>query len=391
MKKIALLLFAASTLPAQSLKGLWDATVTVNGQEIPFRMELAGTPPAVQGWFFNGDEKVISTSGRFEDNRLLLLFDYYAGKLEATFKDGEFTGSYSRPSGTYPFHAQRFRPAYTGGKDLPSIAGVWEMQAKSTKGESAWRLIVRQSGPEVSAAILRVDGDTGTLTGTWRFGKFLLSHFSGARPSLLEITPEVDGSLTVLQNGETLKARRAKEAREYGIPEPTDPSRHTSMKDPTARFHFSFPDLAGRIVSDTDARFRNKVVIVAIGGSWCPNCHDEAPFLVELYRKYRSRGLEIVALSFEDGDQLTNPARLRAFIKKYNIEYTTLLAGETTELNAKIPQAVNLNSWPTSFFLGRDGSVRSVHAGFAGKAAGEFHTRLKEEVTALVEKLLNEK
>jgi hypothetical protein len=91
MKKIALLLFAASTLPAQSLKGLWDATVTVNGQEIPFRMELAGTPPAVQGWFFNGDEKVISTSGRFEDNRLLLLFDYYAGKLEATFKDGEFT------------------------------------------------------------------------------------------------------------------------------------------------------------------------------------------------------------------------------------------------------------------------------------------------------------
>ena len=74
-----------------------------------------------------------------------------------------------------------------------------------------------------------------------------------------------------------------------------------------------------------------------------------------------------------------------------NIDYTTLLAGETSELNAKIPQAVNLNSWPTSFFLGRDGRVRSVHAGFAGKAAGEFHIRLKAEVTSLVEKLLNEK
>jgi thiol-disulfide isomerase/thioredoxin len=132
-------------------------------------------------------------------------------------------------------------------------------------------------------------------------------------------------------------------------------------------------------------------VIVAIGGSWCPNCHDEAPFLMELYRKYHARGLEIVALSFEEGEQLKNPDRLRAFIKKYGIEYPVLLCGDTSELEAKIPQAVNLNSWPTSFFLGRDGKVRSVHAGFAGRATGDMHIRLKEEVTALVEKLLKER
>jgi thiol-disulfide isomerase/thioredoxin len=46
-------------------------------------------------------------------------------------------------------------------------------------------------------------------------------------------------------------------------------------------------------------------VLVTLMGSWCPDCHDEAPFLESLYRKYRSRGLEIVALSFEEGDQLT--------------------------------------------------------------------------------------
>ena len=33
------------------------------------------------------------------------------------------------------------------------------------------------------AAILRVDGDTGALTGSYKDGKFLLGHFSGARPS----------------------------------------------------------------------------------------------------------------------------------------------------------------------------------------------------------------
>jgi peroxiredoxin len=145
------------------------------------------------------------------------------------------------------------------------------------------------------------------------------------------------------------------------------------------------------MVSDDDARFREKVVIVAIGGSWCPNCHDEAPFLEELYRTYHSRGLEIVGLSFEEEDQLKNPTRLKAFIQRYGVEYPMLLAGQTEELQSKLPQAVNLNAWPTTFFLGRDGRVRSVHAGFAGKATGEFHRELKEELIALVERLLAEK
>jgi hypothetical protein len=67
-----------------------------------------------------------------------------------------------------------------------------------------------------------------------------------------------------------------------------------------------------------------------------------------------------------------------------------LLAGQTEELEAKIPQAVHLNAWPTTFFLGRDGRVRSVHAGFAGLATGDFHRQLKEEVTLLVKRLLAE-
>jgi thiol-disulfide isomerase/thioredoxin len=354
-------------------------------------MEFSGSGPDVQGSFFNGEEKLTSTRGRFENHRLVLYFDYYAGKLEAVWQGGRLTGAYARPSGAYPFQARRFTPSPVAYQDVPSISGQWEVEVKSSKGESAWRLIVRQSGSAVTAAILRVDGDTGTLSGNWREGKFVLSHFSGARPSLLEVTPLKDGSLAIVQNGETMLARRSAAARAQGLPEPTDPSRHTSMKDPSERFHFAFPDLSGRLVSETDPRFRDKVVIVAIGGSWCPNCHDEAPFLVELDRKYRSRGLEIVALSFEEAEQLKDPVRLRAFVKRYGIEFTVLLAGETSELNDKIPQAVNLNSWPTTFFLARDGKVRGVHAGFAGRASGEYHNRLKEEVTAQVERLLNER
>ena len=154
---------------------------------------------------------------------------------------------------------------------------------------------------------------------------------------------------------------------------------------------FSFKDLEGRRVGIRDPRFKNKVVIVQLMGSWCPNCHDEAPFLVELYRKYHNKGLEIVGLSFEEKDQLADPKRLRAFIEHYGIEYPVLVPGEPAELNAKLPQAVNLNSWPTTIFIGRDGRVRKTHAGFAGKASGAEHQRSIEEIRSLVESLLAER
>jgi len=59
-------------------------------------------------------------------------------------------------------------------------------------------------------------------------------------------------------------------------------------------------------------------------------------------------------------------------------------------LNEKVPQANNLNAFPTSFFIGRDGRVRAVHAGFPSPGSGAFYTEAEKEVTTLVEKLLAE-
>ncbi|HEV2985218.1 MAG TPA: TlpA disulfide reductase family protein [Vicinamibacterales bacterium] len=384
-----------SRASAQSLNGLWDASVVVNdGVEIPFRFEIAGSGPAVKGSFFNGDEKVTSTTGRFENGALVLSFDEYGTTLEATLKEGRLEGQYSRGTrgAPYPFQAKRFAPVPVGDAAIPPIAGLWNIQVgKSSKGEAAWQLIVRQAGAEASAAILRVDGDTGTLTGAYRDGRFVLSHFSGARPLRLELTPNGDGTLALVQNKDKpLTAIRADQARAKGLPQPSDPSRFTSVKDPTEPFRFSFPGLDGRVVSNTDEKFRGKVILVTISGSWCPNCHDEAPFLGELYKKYRSRGFEIVSLSFEEEAQLKNPVRVRAFIKRYGIDYTVLLPGEPKELAEKVPQGVNLSSFPTTFLLGRDGRVRAVHAGFPGAASGDFHKQAKEEMTASVERLLAE-
>jgi thiol-disulfide isomerase/thioredoxin len=245
----------------------------------------------------------------------------------------------------------------------------------------------------VSGSILRVDGDTGTLVGHWQDRKLTLSHFAGERPNLFEATPNPDGTLSVTLNQTAhYLVMRSGDARARAIPEPPDPSRYTSVKDPTAPFQFAFPDLAGRRVSNTDARFKGKVLILAIGGSWCPNCHDEAPFLSEMYQDYHARGLEIVGLMFENDP---NPAvagpRVQSFIKRYKVQYPMLLAGTTQTIGEQLPQLVNFGAYPTTIYLGRDGRVRSVHAGFASPATGEEHARLKQELRTLAERLLAER
>ena len=298
---------------------------------------------------------------------------------------------------------RRFTPIVLGTADAPSLAGNWEMrrnaeEATAPRDTRTWHVFLRQSGAEVSGSILRVDGDTGTLVGHWQDGKLVLSHFAGERPNLFEATLNPDGTLAVTLNRTAhYLVVRSGEARAKGIPEPPDPSRYTSVKDPTAPFRFAFPDLTGKLVSNDDAQFQRQGVILAIGGSWCPNCHDEAPFLTELYSEYRARGLEIVGLMFEnDPDPRVSRPRVQSFIKRYGAQYPMLLAGTmqpsptTKTINEALPQLVNFGAYPTTIFLGRDGRVRSVHAGFASPATGGEHVRLKQELRELIERLLAE-
>jgi thiol-disulfide isomerase/thioredoxin len=144
-------------------------------------------------------------------------------------------------------------------------------------------------------------------------------------------------------------------------------------------------------VSSEDPQFKGKVIVAIVTGTWCPNCHDEAQYLVRLDKKYRDKGLAIVALDFEEAEQQDSLDRVHAFVKQYDVKYPYLIAGAPAEMWEKVPQLVNLNTWPATVFVGRDGKVRAVHAGFASPASGEFHAQLKREFTERIETLLAEK
>lgn len=390
---VAVTLIAGCGSTATPLAGTWDGTVVANKVEVPFKFEIVGDGPDLKASFFDGEVRITSTSARREGESVTFTFAQYGSEVIATHANGQLEGRYDRGAAraAYPFRARRVTGdrGATGGDKAPDIAGEWRIPFESSKGEKAWRFVVRQDGDAVSAAILRIDGDTGALTGSYRDGRFVLSHFSGARPMLLEITPASDGSLAMVQNLQTkMTAFKAEGAMATSIPEPTDPMGHTRAKDPTARFTFSFRDLGGQVVTESD--FRDKVLMVSMTGSWCPNCHDEAPFLTELYQTYRGQGLEIIAFAFEEEEQLKNPVRLKAFMKNFGITYPVLLVGQPEQLAEKVPQVENINAFPTTLFIGRDGRIRAIHAGFASRATGEFFAKGTEEMTAIVEQLLAE-
>ena len=383
----------ASAGGSPDLSGRWSATAKVRGVDIPFRLDLRQQGEVVRASFFDGERPTNpSTPARIEASHLRLAFPSYAAVLDVAVSGDALDGIYLRDHASTPIHAVRAPAGPPPSAQAPAIGGEWIIPKASAKGEKAWRLIVRQSGATAQASILRVDGDTGTLNGRYADGVFRLSHFAGERPALLQVRLQPDGSLKLsLDDGDghaNLTALRPKAALAQGFA-PADPTRFTGVKDPTVPFAFAFPDLAGRQVANTDRRFRGKVVVVDVMGSWCLNCHDEAPFLQALYAKHRKQGLEVVALDFEQPDQLVDPQRLKAFVARYGLSYPVLLAGDRAAVHEKLPQAVNLSAWPTTFFLGRDGRVDEVHVGFTSPASGARDAETKAAVEREVQTLLD--
>ena len=408
-----------------AIDGRWDAALVNNGPDVPFRLDISGSGATLKGTFYDGFHPYdATTSVTFRDGKLVLKAEHYLTTISATLKNGELIGDTElRGPGyslKYGFHAVRHVdvPAVAS-RDVPSIAGSWEipLDTASSKGEKAFRFFVQQNGPEVAASILRIDGDTGAYSGTFHNGKWVLSHFDGHRPGVIEVTAQPNGTLDVLVHNEALThalqgndsksysdadshnsdatprytAYRPDVARARGLPQPDGFLTHTVARDPHERFRFNFPDANGKLVSNDDPRFKGKVVLAIVTGTWCPNCHDEAQYLVQLDKEYRNKGVAIVALDFEEPEQQGNLERERAFVQQYGVKYTYLIAGAPSEMWEKVPQLSNLNTWPTTVFVGRDGRIRAVHSGFASPASGIFNAQLKQEFTSEIKQLLAEK
>jgi thiol-disulfide isomerase/thioredoxin len=247
-----------------------------------------------------------------------------------------------------------------------------------------------QSFERVSGTVQLPDADQRYLAGEAHDEELKLSRFDGGAVVLYEGKLDAQGQLVGTMWSDRVGTRRFVAKRD---PDATiDPvALATQLRNPTEPFRFSFRDLDGSTVASDDPRFKDKVLLVTLAGSWCPNSHDEAALLVALDRKYRDQGLRIVSLMFEQHAEFDQAVRaVQRFRAAEGIGYPTLIAGEADKARASaaLPQLAAVVAYPTAIFIDRTGLVRKIHTGFAGPATGVHYEVLARDFELEIEGLL---
>ena len=173
-----------------------------------------------------------------------------------------------------------------------------------------------------------------------------------------------------------------------------DPESLTFLKEGYDKIDFTFPDVSGNPVKPSDDKFKDKVLILQIFGTWCPNCMDETKFLSKWYNENKERGVEILGLAYErKPDFVYATTRVNKMKAKLNVPYDFVIAGinDKEEAAKTLPMLNRVLAFPTTIIIGRDGKVKHIYTGFEGPGTGIYHERFKERFNQLINELLNEK
>lgn len=380
----------------------YRASLQLPGGELPFGLSITEEGGKLVGWIINGQERLRIDETSVTDGQLLLRMPGYENRITARREGGQLLGELYMVKARarhqkIPFTAQRGAPVrFFPQAEAPGgdVSGRWAVNFTDQDGGSYIAVgEFVQVGSDVIGTFLTPTGDYRFLSGEMRGGKLYLSTFNGGQAFLFHGDLSADGATLTgdywsgLAWHETFAAKRDDKA-SLG-----DTTQVTAVRDAKARFEFTFPDITGKPVSLSDPQFKDQVVIVALGGSWCPNCHDEAALLAALREKYGAEGLEVVGLMFEQFEDVAEAREAVArFRDRWNITYPLLLTGTTTQDPAapRLPQLDGIHGYPTTIFIDRKGLVRHIHTGFSGPATGEHYTELARDFEELVRTLLAE-
>tara|TARA_R100001369_G_scaffold24665_2_gene45179 strand:- start:27690 stop:28877 length:1188 start_codon:yes stop_codon:yes gene_type:complete len=386
-----------NTLEDKVLKiGTYRAIFEVqDNEELPFIFEVK-SPTELH--IFNADEIIKVDEITYRNDSIFIKTPVFESYIAAVFDGDNLIGELTNKTlkRVSPFKAEyenekRFSPKLGSSKNA---TGVWEtVFSKETDGEYIAKGIFEQQDGKVTGTFRTTTGDYRYLEGVMDGDTMKLSTFDGAHAFLF--TAKVSDSVmegTFYSGNHWKEPFVAKRNSEYDLPSIED---FTFLKEGYDSLEFSFPDEEGNLVSLSDDRFKNKVVVVQIMGTWCPNCLDGSKYYAEFYEANKDKDFEIVALAVEFVKTpelaFSNIARLR---ERIGMKYPILLAqygtGSKTKLQEKLPMLNKVMSYPTSIFIDKKGKVRKIHTGFNGPATGEKHVEFKTEFEVFVSELLSE-
>lgn len=397
-------MYAKAQVTSRPVKNWQVVLVRKDGKQIPFQLEQKQEDGEKILYVINAAERIritnVKTSGdsmffampAFESSfRLKLLAN---GNMSGTYIKGTSGKTQYWPCYGYANSKNRFNNGKGDAKN--NISGSWDVSITRANGTVRKAVgIFIQEGNKLTGSVLTPSADNRYLDGIVTGDSLMLSGFDGDNIHLYEAKIDNDTTISggVFYNGYASKETWiAKKNDTIALPVLNAPAH---LREGYTKLNFTFKDLQGKRVSINDEKYKNKVVVIQLMGSWCANCLDETKFLADYYRKNRARGIEIIALAYElTTDTARSKRSLTKFQKLLDVPYPILLtgvaAGDDKKTEKTLPQLTPFSSFPTSVFIDKKGNVRDIITNFYGPASGEYFIESKNEFYKTVDRLLNE-
>lgn len=403
---VALVAFAACSKKSEMKQGPWLGVIQIDpadrSMDVNFNLNYSvneqGNP---QFLITNADEKIVVDEVTKNGDTLFIKLPVFTSEIVAVFQNDSLVGKYY-PKGKAAINSYKFfalagisdRFPNNTEKAAFNVVGRWKIIENSGTSDSTIMVgEFKQEGNRVTGTFLNTTGDYRYLEGKVSGNKFLLSAVDGSHT--LIITAELTNENT-MENGRFMGSPkwvskwRAERNDKIELPSGEQLVR---VKKGMSTFDFAGIDMNGNKVTSKDEVFQGKVLAVLAGGSWCPNCLDEARLFRELYSKYKDKGFEVVALNFEDKTYETSKVKMERFIKQTGANYTFLYVSPRggAKRDSVLYPIEGQMAFPTGMFIDKLGHIRKVETGFSGPGTGEHYTKFVDETTKLIELMLSEK
>jgi thiol-disulfide isomerase/thioredoxin len=394
------LLITCSSRTAEIKTGIWRGVLEIQGEHLPFNFEV--TQDATGGLdaiLHNAEERLLLDEVEFQGDSLNMVLHVFDAYLRAKVKGDSLIGLFNlnyNPSYKVPFKAkygQDFRFIQSANNIVTkNFTGKYEVQFFNEKDTSRAIALIEQTGGYAKGSFVTSTGDYRYLEGAVINDTLHLSAFDGNHAYLFEVVKTNDSTLA---GGHWLGKTRFRNwsGKLNANAQLPDAESLTFLKPGYEKIEFSFPDLNGNPVTLSDDRFKNKVVVLQIFGTWCPNCMDETKFLAPWFEANKDRGVEIIGLAYERKDDFTYASeRVKKMKAKLNVSYEFLIAGVNDNAKAAetLPMLNKVVAFPTTIFIGKDGKVKHIHTGFEGPGTGIYYEQFKERFNQIINELLAE-
>jgi len=385
-------------------EGIWRGVFTVSETQVPFNFELKGKDPEHAVFtLLNGSRRDNFHVQRLGKDSLFIKMNTYDAALVAKINDdGSLTGEYRSlvpnfRGNSLPFTAE-YGKSYRfvePGKDVApaeDLTGKWEIKTYSKDPVPASIALLKQKGNKITGVVMTVVGDTREIEGTVQGDEFALSGFTGPSPFIIKGKINADHTLTGEEGFGIYKNLKFDAAKNADVELP-DPYKITFLKEGYKKLDFSFPGIDGKQVSLSDDKYKGKVVIVEVIGTWCPNCTDQTVFLSPWFNKNKHRGVEAIAIGFEQKDSLAYAKYTLGKLKeKYNIQYDIAFGGLADKklVSQKLPALNKFIAFPTTIIIDRKGDVREIYTGYTGTVTGKYHEDYEKKFNKVLDALIAE-